>query len=119
MRHLPIPILDDAIVQRFLSFVKKDNDCWIWTGAANSCGRATFTIRDKSYVSARVMYKLHHNVDPENDKVCHTCDNPLCVNPEHLWLGTQIDNIKDRDSKERQNRPVGERNPCAFNSGAS
>jgi len=113
MAHLPIPSLNGPTKKRFLARVEKGVDCWLWKGAHNSCGRGTVTIQDKSYVAARVMYKLHYEIDPGLLKVCHTCDNPSCVNPEHLWLGSQADNMADCKKKGRQRRVVGGKNPRA------
>lgn len=113
MKHLPIPTLDSKLEARFFSYIEKGGDCWAWTGVLNNCGRATFWVPDRMYVASRIMYKLHHGVDPGSKKVCHTCDNPACVNPEHLWLGTQRDNVADCVTKGRQTRLAGGRNPQA------
>lgn len=116
MRHLPIPKLDSRLITlpRYWEKINKSQGCWLWTGACNGCNRGVYTLKNgKSYVAARIMYRLYYEVDPGKLCVCHTCDNTRCVNPEHLWLGTQLENIKDRDEKNHQNRPKGARNPRA------
>lgn len=89
---------------RLLSKLKIVGDCWIWTGAKrsnNKCGaikiRANYTIS-----THRLSYLIHIGEIPDGMNVLHTCDNPLCCNPQHLFLGTQLENIKDRDEKGRQ-----------------
>ena len=78
--------------------------CFIWDGSTrsnNKCG--ALRLNKFKFISAhRLSYLLFKGQIPENYNVLHTCDNPLCVNPNHLFLGTQLDNIKDRDKKQRQ-----------------
>lgn len=58
----------------------------------------------KAYKAHRVAYYLHSGIDPADLLVCHECDNPPCTNPAHLFLGTDQDNIRDRNAKGRQAR---------------
>jgi hypothetical protein len=75
-------------------------DCWDWVGAKDEKGYGCFTyIGGKK--AHRYSYGVHKGVVPNDMCVLHTCDNRGCVNPEHLWLGTQGENIKDRDIKGR------------------
>ena len=80
------------IFERFMRNVILTEDCWIW----KKSGRH-FTLDIGTYMIApRAAYRLFKNAHiPKNHVICHTCDNPKCVNPDHLWCGTQSDNIKD------------------------
>lgn len=88
---------------RFLAYVQKsDNDCWNWLGSKNRGGYGLFSsVNDRHGTAHRVSYKLFKGEIPENMQVCHTCDNPACVKPAHLWLGTTQDNKKDQLNKGR------------------
>lgn len=93
---------------RFWAKVNKTEDCWLWTGAVRGKGYGAFQVGSKSDGSARsdgahrYSWILHNARDiPANMEICHHCDNPPCVNPEHLFLGTTTDNAKDMSSKNR------------------
>lgn len=96
-----IPDFTDRDVRRFWAFVQKGDECWTWqggTGGDNDYG--LFTFDGHSYKAHRCMWKLAHG-EPGEMRVLHHCDNPICVRPDHLFLGTLADNARDAVSKGR------------------
>ena len=92
--------------ERFDKFVKKSRSCWTWTGGINSGGYGSFRIGRKILSAPRVAYELYNGEIPNRkgyhgNCVRHSCDNRACVNPKHLSLGTQFDNVQDRNLRGR------------------
>lgn len=77
------------------------NGCINWIKATNGIGYGTLKIKGKTEYAHRLSYSLHNGEIDSDIKVCHKCDNPSCVNPYHLFLGTQSDNMKDCYDKGR------------------
>lgn len=87
--------------------------CWTWNGAVNANGYASFWNGKKTETASRVAYELFCGPIPDGLSVLHRCDNPLCVKPSHLFVGTHLDNMRDRDLKGRAAKLAGELNPRA------
>jgi len=89
---------------RFWAKVNKNGECWIWTGAKLPKGYGHFYSGEKTVLASRWSYEYAYGLIPEGLMVLHRCDNPPCVNPEHLFLGTMQDNIDDMIAKGRQRK---------------
>lgn len=87
-------------------------DCWIWAGARLPRGYGRLGIDGRQFLAHRVSYALYRGEVPNDLLVCHTCDVPSCVNPDHLFLGTAQDNIRDAVNKGRQVPALKERTHC-------
>lgn len=86
--------------------------CWIWTGPVISRGYGSFCIRGEKTYAHRAAYEYANGQgSAEGLVVRHTCDNPPCVNPNHLLVGTHRDNAADMIQRGRGNPPIGERSP--------
>ena len=89
----------------FWSAVDKSGECWTWMRAASSTGYGAVTINQRQRAAHRVAWELTSGPIAEGLQVLHRCDNPACVRPEHLFLGTQADNMRDMVSKGRHVNP--------------
>jgi hypothetical protein len=78
-----------------------ENSCWEWKGAIDAYGYGVLSNKDKTIKAHRVSYEIYYS-EPLGDLHClHKCDNPSCVNPLHLFAGTNLDNVKDKVKKGR------------------
>lgn len=89
--------------ERVMAKVDVTEGCWQWTGGTNM-GYGQLSVSNRPQRVHRIAYEYHFGPIPKGMLVCHSCDNRLCVNPDHLWLGTIEDNIVDMWSKGRANR---------------
>lgn len=91
-----------TLAERFWEKVEKTDGCWLWTASLTNKGYGEFRLNEPSPILAhRVAYELAHGPIPPGLFVCHHCDNPPCVRPDHLFLGTQKDNAQDMVRKGR------------------
>jgi hypothetical protein len=112
---MPPSTMTSQDITRFWSKVNKDipSGCWEWMGCVNGWGYGIININGKTWRTHRISWMLAHGEWP-NLFVCHKCDNPKCVNPDHLFLGTHNDNMRDMVSKDRHFKGVpvcGEHHP--------
>jgi hypothetical protein len=99
--------------QRFWTKVWKTETCWIWVGAGNghsygglragACGTGIRTPIIRAHIASWI---LHFGPVPEGKHICHRCDQPRCIRPDHLWPGTHDENMRDKALKERGPRKI-------------
>lgn len=93
--------------ERFWARVEKSDGCWEWQGHRNAGGYGIYRYRqtDKAH---RASWMIHNGEIVDDLHVLHRCDNPPCVRPDHLFLGTHLDNVADRVAKDRSKSEHGE-----------
>jgi len=101
--------MNQDTIKRFWAKVEKTDNCWLWTGSKRNKGYGAFVYADKNGKvvqgrAHRFSYEIHVGEIPEGLFVLHKCDNPGCVNPDHLFVGTNQDNVTDMVSKGRHVR---------------
>jgi predicted XRE-type DNA-binding protein len=90
-----------SLKERFAQYVRRGEGCWDWLGYIDSGGYGRINVGGTPKLASRVSYLLHYGDVPKGKVVCHKCDNPKCVNPEHLFIGSQADNVRDMHDKGR------------------
>jgi len=100
------------IVDRFWTRVDRSagaEGCWPWVAGKSGCGYGTLGVNWTDQYVHRLSYEMNFGPIPDGMCVCHHCDNPPCVNPLHLFLGTVGDNVRDMVQKGRWRRPIPRR----------
>lgn len=92
--------------------VAKGPGCWEWTGSRNTAGYGVISSKGRKRMAHRVSYEIANGPIPDGMLVCHRCDNPKCVRPDHLFLGTSRDNAQDAASKGRVSNQNKFRTAC-------
>jgi len=91
-----------SLEERFWDNVFKTDTCWLWLGYVNKSGYGKIFGENTYWLAHRLSWKIHYGEDPGSLLVCHTCDVPPCIRPDHLFLGTHTDNGRDMAQKGRQ-----------------
>ena len=100
----PIPELSEHFIERFYERLEPRGDCLVWTGYCDKKGYGQVGLgprKSGTRLTHRIAFYLRHGPIPERMSICHTCDNPPCCNPAHLFLGTLTDNNRDMCKKGR------------------
>lgn len=112
-------LMHPKLIEKFNRIVLPMDGCWVWQGEKTKAGYGMVSLsiggkRVRNYAHRISLYLKDGHIK-EGHQACHHCDNPICVNPDHLFSGTQRDNTHDMMKKGRWNAgpPVGERNPSA------
>jgi hypothetical protein len=102
-----------SVTERFWSHVEKTDGCWLWRGARDDKGYGKFGLHGRQERAHLIAYELAVRLVPRGLglHICHKCDNPPCVRPDHLFLGTPKDNMQDKEAKNRGRFPHGPRKP--------
>lgn len=104
------------VAERFWKKVRKTDSCWLWTGSISSFGHGSFNISGRAEVASRMAWILTYGEIPHSMWILHKCDVPACVNPDHLYLGTRDNNLRDAMDRKRLGAKTplrGSKNPKA------
>lgn len=95
-----------TLAERIEIYTKRTEDCWLWIGYRDPQGYGRLNVGNRPLLAHRLSYEQKYGSIPDGKILCHKCDNPQCVNPDHMFVGTQADNIADMEHKGRA-RKVG------------
>lgn len=122
--HLECRFLHPSHLSRFWSKVDKNGpvqkhqphlgNCWIWIGGCSEEGYGMFVVKPRTYGAHRWIIEQLTGSPLGTNQCCHHCDNPKCVRPDHLFIGTHSDNMKDRDKKGRNNSHNASKTHCKY-----
>lgn len=107
-RELTERIYSDAVLERFWAKVERagEDECWIWLGAHDGRGYGTLYVNGRNRRATQISIEIATNLPfPAGKLACHHCDNPPCVNPKHLFVGSMKDNMRDCIAKGRFIQP--------------
>src|SRR5690606_19151810 len=105
----------DAKTRYESKIVKRGSgECWEWIAAVDKDGYGRFFLEGRNVPAHRYGFILANGTISDDMEVCHSCDNPPCQNPNHLFAGTRLDNERDKIAKGRKHSHVGERNPSCL-----
>lgn len=90
-----------------------NSGCWLWLDHIGKARYGFISWKGKKHKAHRMSYQIYIGPIPPGMLICHKCDNPSCVNPDHLFLGTQTDNMRDMVRKGRANKKKGSANPTS------
>lgn len=112
MKWITDPLYEKKFLKRFYSYVKiNNNGCWEWYGNQSKEGYGNISYKAKLRRATRVIWEIKIGPIPEKMIICHKCDNPKCVNIDHLFLGTNAINRMDCLLKKRDNSRIGNNHP--------
>lgn len=94
-------MVSNLVKERFEKYINKTKQCWVWKASKTWHGYGRFWFNRKHISAHRMSWFLYKGKIPKRLFVCHKCDNPPCVNPAHLWIGTAQDNVIDKFKKGR------------------
>lgn len=94
MKYRDIPELSKEKLTEFHSKINKTGECWLWKGKLNKAGYGQFSYNSTWFIVSRIMYYVIHGEVNPYLMVCHSCNNPICCKPEHLYLDTCSGNVQ-------------------------